>query len=50
MVWRPWLAVRDACPLGREHRYSEQQVAYHYTKDAKWLREAVSLSSPQRSS
>ena len=28
--WRPWLAVRDACPVGREHRYTEEQLAYHY--------------------
>lgn len=30
--WRRWLAVRDACPIGREHRYSERQLEYHYTK------------------
>jgi cyanocobalamin reductase (cyanide-eliminating) / alkylcobalamin dealkylase len=28
--WRAWLAVRDACPVGREHRYSEDQLAFHY--------------------
>ena len=28
-----WLAVRDACPLGREHRYSDEQIRYGYTKD-----------------
>lgn len=28
--WRLWLAVRDACPVGREHRYSEEQILYHY--------------------
>jgi methylmalonic aciduria homocystinuria type C protein len=28
--WRAWLAVRDACPVGRDHRYSEDQLAYHY--------------------
>ncbi len=32
-TWRLWLAVRDACPIGREHRYSEEQIRYHYTKD-----------------
>ena len=32
-VWRDWLAVRDACPVGREHRYSEAQIRYHYLKD-----------------
>ena len=29
-TWRLWLAVRDACPVGREHRYSEEQIEYHY--------------------
>jgi cyanocobalamin reductase (cyanide-eliminating) / alkylcobalamin dealkylase len=32
-AWRAWLAVRDACPIGREHRYGESQLEYHYTKD-----------------
>ena len=31
--WRAWLAVRDACPVGRAHRYSDQQLRYHYTND-----------------
>jgi len=35
--WRAWLAVRDACNVGREHRYSDQQIAYHYTKDRSLL-------------
>lgn len=35
--WRAWLATRDACPVGREHRYGEQQIAYHYTKDRQYL-------------
>ncbi|HKY38962.1 MAG TPA: hypothetical protein VJN18_23650 [Polyangiaceae bacterium] len=25
-----WIAVRDACPVGRDFRYSEDQLAYHY--------------------
>jgi hypothetical protein len=25
-----WLAVRDACPVGRPSRYGDTQVAYHY--------------------
>jgi methylmalonic aciduria homocystinuria type C protein len=29
--WRAWLAVRDACPVGRDHRYSDEQIAYHYS-------------------
>jgi methylmalonic aciduria homocystinuria type C protein len=31
--WRLWLAVRDACPVGRAHRYGDAQLRYHYTKD-----------------
>lgn len=31
--WRLWLAVRDACPEGRDARFPEDQIAYHYTKD-----------------
>jgi methylmalonic aciduria homocystinuria type C protein len=29
-AWRAWLAVRDACPVGRVHRYGEEQLLYHY--------------------
>jgi cyanocobalamin reductase (cyanide-eliminating) / alkylcobalamin dealkylase len=29
--WRAWLDVRDACTAGREHRYSDEQIAYHYS-------------------
>ncbi len=28
--WRRWLAVRDACPIGRAERYDEMQIRYHY--------------------
>jgi methylmalonic aciduria homocystinuria type C protein len=31
--WRQWLAVRDACPVGRSWRYGDAQLRYHYTKD-----------------
>ena len=31
--WRRWLAVRDACPVGRPFRYDDDQIRYHYTKD-----------------
>jgi methylmalonic aciduria homocystinuria type C protein len=31
--WRDWLEVRDACPVGRESRYGESQIEYHYTKN-----------------
>jgi methylmalonic aciduria homocystinuria type C protein len=35
--WSAWLAVRDACPVGRSHRYSEDQIVYGYTKDREVL-------------
>jgi methylmalonic aciduria homocystinuria type C protein len=39
--WRLWLAVREACPLGREHRYPEALIRYVYTKDPAVLRAAL---------
>jgi methylmalonic aciduria homocystinuria type C protein len=36
--WRPWLAVRDACPVGVEHRYSDPQIRWHYAHDRAALR------------
>jgi len=36
-TWRDWLAVRDACPLGRQFRYSDAQIEYHYAKDRSLL-------------
>ena len=37
-TWRAWLAVRDACTIGRAHRYDDDQIAYHYTKNRGLLR------------
>ncbi len=28
--WRTWLALRDACPVGRDWRYSDDQIEFHY--------------------
>lgn len=36
--WRNWVAVRDACPEGTGHRYSDDQIRYHYEKDRDYLR------------
>ncbi len=33
-----WLAIRDACPVGRASRYSSTQIAYHYGKFSALLR------------
>ena len=41
-AWRAWLAVRDACPIGRAHRYSDAQIRYHYTKDPRVLAQEIS--------
>ena len=32
-AWRAWLVVRKSCTVGAEYRYSDDQIAYHYTKD-----------------
>ena len=37
--WRTWLAMRDACPIGKGVRYGEQQIRYHYLKDRSILEE-----------
>ena len=39
--WRAWLEVRDACPLGTAHRYSDEQIYYHYTNDVEFLRQLL---------
>ena len=36
-AWRRWVAVRDACPLGRAARYNEGQLVYHYTGERRAL-------------
>ena len=38
--WQLWLACRDACPTGREFRYSDDQIRYHYLKERNQLRQA----------
>jgi len=43
--WRAWLDVRDACPVGRAHRYTDEQVRYHYTKDQEVLKRLVGDST-----
>ena len=36
-----WAALRDVVGIGREHRYSDDQITYHYTKDKALLMRAV---------
>jgi len=35
--WGAWVEVRDACPEGRLHRYSNDQIEYHYAKNRAML-------------
>jgi cyanocobalamin reductase (cyanide-eliminating) / alkylcobalamin dealkylase len=35
--WAHWVAWRDSCPVGREHRYSEGQLRYHYLREPEQL-------------
>ena len=35
--WKLWLAARDACPVGRSSRYSDEQCEYHYRSDRDFL-------------
>ena len=35
--WHLWLAVRDACPVGRSWRYDDAQIVYHYTRALKLM-------------
>jgi len=37
--FRAWLRVRDSCPVGRDARYGDNQIHYHYTKDKRALSE-----------
>jgi len=39
--WQAWLAARDACPIGRAHRYTDEQIRYHYAKDRDVLKRLV---------
>jgi methylmalonic aciduria homocystinuria type C protein len=33
-----WIALRDSCTVGRNHRYDDDQLHYHYIKDRSLLR------------
>ena len=39
--WPLWVATRDACTTGREYRFSDEQIEYHYTKDTRRLKSFV---------
>ncbi|KAJ1481502.1 hypothetical protein T484DRAFT_2722652 [Baffinella frigidus] len=43
--WRRWLALREVLEVGKEHRYSEDQAEYHYTKNTEVLERAIAAAS-----
>lgn len=43
--WRLWLAVRDACPVGKQHRYADSAIRYFYSRDRVVIEAALSDSS-----
>ena len=43
--WENWLAIRQACPIGKGFQFSRSQSAYHYTHDRRWLLESLNGSS-----
>ena len=40
-VCRAWVALRDCVGIGKDQRYSDDQLAYHYTKDRAALQRAI---------
>ena len=39
--WKSWLALRDMYEVGKEYRYTDPQIQYHYTHDKKVLVEEL---------
>jgi hypothetical protein len=31
--WKAWANVREVCPVGKDRRYGDDQLRYHYAKD-----------------
>ena len=42
--WRAWSAVRESCPAGQDHRYSDAQMRYHQRPSRRRLRRLISPS------
>ena len=40
-TWQDWLSVRDYCTIGRDKKYSEEQILYHYTGNRLILKNIV---------
>ena len=48
--WRSWLTLRDLYEVGRGHRYSEEQIQYHYTHDRTVLESGIERLTGSRGS
>lgn len=44
--WRDWVAVREACPVGRDARFVSEQVEYHYRQDGALLARKSAQADP----
>ena len=36
--WKLWVSVREAVSPHHPHRFSDTQIAYHYTQDTSWIK------------
>lgn len=43
-TWRDWLAVRAACSIGADWRFTDEQIIYHYTKDRRVIGTGMTLA------
>ena len=43
--WEKWVAVRDCCLVGRDFRYSDAQIRYHYAPNNDFLRDFIASKS-----
>ena len=41
--WEEWLALRDLYEIGKEYRYTEAQIQYHYTHNKQILNSEIEL-------
>ena len=47
-AWPVWLAIRDACPTGRAHRYSDEHIRYVHSKDRALLIKVQNVTPASR--
>ncbi|KAJ9444906.1 hypothetical protein DIPPA_32631 [Diplonema papillatum] len=43
--WKKWVELRDVVQFGKEHRFTDQQIEYHYTKNKEKLRRELFAAS-----